>query len=139
MTPTPTPTPTPTSTSHSSRPTFPPHSAPRTWLITACTSPIGIAIARQALSHGDNVIAGLNPRHIADFTQGEGGEEEEEEGDTRRGDGFRDFWRECEEEGWKERCKGLELDGRCEGPVGVDCLVVWFGSVENRADVGKTV
>ncbi|CAF9905729.1 hypothetical protein IMSHALPRED_003950 [Imshaugia aleurites] len=96
---------------HPPNPTFPPHAGPRTWLITACTSPIGIAIARQALSHGDNVIAGLNPRHLAD-AHGEGGEEAE---DTRRGDEFREFWRECEKEGWKERCKGVELDGSVMG------------------------
>lgn len=66
------------------------------------------------------MIAGLNPRHIADSTHGEG---EEEERETRRGDGFRDLWRECEKEGWKERCKGVELDGRCEGPVLLNCLV----------------
>ncbi|CAD6575250.1 MAG: hypothetical protein ASARMPREDX12_007161 [Alectoria sarmentosa] len=72
---------------HPPPPTFPPHSAPRTWLITACTSPIGIAIARQALSHNDNVIAGLNPRHLA--VTSDDGEEREEEG---RGDEFRQFW-----------------------------------------------
>ncbi|KAF6241325.1 hypothetical protein HO173_000035 [Letharia columbiana] len=102
-----TPAPTP-ATTHPPTPTFPPHPAPRNWLITACTSPIGIAIARQVLSHGDNVIAGLNPRHLAEG-HGDGGEEE---GDAQRGEEFREFWRECEEEGWKERCKGVELDGR---------------------------
>ncbi|CAD6578780.1 MAG: hypothetical protein ASARMPRED_008847 [Alectoria sarmentosa] len=74
---------------HPPLPTFPPHSAPRTWLITACTSPIGIAIARQVLSHNDNVIAGLNPRHLA--VTSDDGEGREEEG---RGDEFRQFWQE---------------------------------------------
>lgn len=124
MTPTTTTT---TTTTHPPHPTFPPHPHPRTWLITACTSPVGIAIARQALSHGDNVIAGLNPRHLAEGHGGGGGggggkEAGEGEGDTRRGDGFRDFWRECEREGWRERCRGVELDGRCEGPF-LCCLV----------------
>lgn len=109
-------TPAPTIPTHTPTPAFPPHTTPRTWLITASTSPIGIAIARQALSHGDNVIAGLSPRHLADARS----EGEEEVGDTQRGDEFREFWRECEKEGWKERCKGVELDGRCEGPC---CLV----------------
>ncbi len=111
-------TPAPTTPTHPPNPTFPPHPSPRTWLITACTSPIGIAVARQALAHGDNVIAGLNPRHLAEG-QGERGEEE---GDSRRGDEFREFWRECEKEGWKERCRGVELDGRCEGPLLLVCM-----------------
>lgn len=75
------------------------------------------------LSHGDNVIAGLNPRHLAEG-HGDGGEEE---GDAQRGEEFREFWRECEEEGWKERCKGVELDGRCEGPLLLDCLAGCLG------------
>ncbi len=34
-----------------------------------------------------------------------------------RGDDFRDFYmEECEREGWKDRIKGVGLDGRCEGP-----------------------
>ena len=40
---------------------FPLHSTPRTWLITSGTSPIGIAVARAALTHGDNVVLGVPP------------------------------------------------------------------------------
>ncbi|KAF2454501.1 hypothetical protein BDY21DRAFT_353107 [Lineolata rhizophorae] len=42
-------------------PPFPPHNAPRVWFITSGTSPLGIAVARQVLAHGDCVVAGVLP------------------------------------------------------------------------------
>ena len=38
---------------------FPPHKQPRTWFITAATSPIGLAVTKQLIEHGDSVVAGL--------------------------------------------------------------------------------
>ncbi len=84
------------------------------------------------------MVAGLNPRHVAD-THGEG---RDEEGDTGRGDGWRELWLECEREGWRERCKGVELDGRCEGPLfccADDCLIGYVGGLGEGANVGYTV
>lgn len=54
----------------------------------------------------------------------DGGSGEDEEGDTRRGDEFREFWQECGKEGWKGRCKRVELDGRCEDPL--PPLLLWL-------------
>ena len=49
---------TPTSPLHRTT-TFPPHTQPRTWLITSLASAIGASIAHRALQHGDNVVGGL--------------------------------------------------------------------------------
>lgn len=58
------------------------------------------------LAHGDSVIAGIKNGDRADT---HGGDREEE---------FRDFYmEECVREGWKDRIKGVGLDGRCEGPL----------------------
>ncbi|PGH31721.1 hypothetical protein GX50_05500 [[Emmonsia] crescens] len=38
---------------------FPAHDGPRVWIISAGSSPIGIALARQLLAHGDIVVAGV--------------------------------------------------------------------------------
>ncbi|KAI9728774.1 MAG: hypothetical protein M1828_002880 [Chrysothrix sp. TS-e1954] len=40
---------------------FPSHKHPRVWFITAATSPIGLAVTRQLIDHGDSVIAGVQP------------------------------------------------------------------------------
>ena len=42
-------------------PQFPNHEAPRTWLLTAADSPIGIILIRQLLEHGDNIVAAVSP------------------------------------------------------------------------------
>ena len=70
------------------------------------------------------MIAGLNTRHVVDGHTYGG---DEEDGDTRRGDVFRRLWLEFEREGRRERCKGVELDGRCEGPF-VCCLIDKFAA-----------
>ncbi|KAG8531872.1 uncharacterized protein KY384_003508 [Bacidia gigantensis] len=44
-------------------PTFPPHTLPRTWLITSALTPIGQSVARHALRHGDNVV-GCVPNYL---------------------------------------------------------------------------
>ena len=41
-------------------PLFPPSNAPRTWLITAAASPIGLRLSRSLLDHGDNIVLGLS-------------------------------------------------------------------------------
>ena len=74
---------------------------PRVWLITAATSPMGIALARRVLANGDSVIAGVKA-----------GEERDNNGE--RGEETRRFWKEVVEEGWRDRCRGVSLDGRCE-------------------------
>ncbi len=40
---------------------IPPHSRPRVWFVTACNSPIGLALARLLIENGDHVVAGLLP------------------------------------------------------------------------------
>ena len=86
------------------KPHFPPSTTPRTWLITAATSPIGIPIARAVLAHGDSVVAGIRYGEID--TNGE-----------ERGEEFREFMaEECVREGWGDGIRAVGLDGRCEGP-----------------------
>lgn len=82
---------------------------PRVWLITAATSPIGIALARRVLACGDSVIAGLKTGDLCD-----------DSGD--RGEEAGMFWDEVVKEGWSNRCRGVSLDGRCEAAC-LDFLV----------------
>ena len=93
----------------SPHPNFPIHPVPRTWLITAATSPIGLSVACAALALGDSVIAG--------FKNGE------MDVDDERGEDFREFYtQKCVREGWRERIRGVELDGRCEGPGNTEAM-----------------
>ncbi|KAJ5734672.1 hypothetical protein N7533_013075 [Penicillium manginii] len=100
---------------------FPSHHGPRVWLITAGDSPIGISVARQALSHGDYVLLGL-AHTILDR-------------DERRRHGFDAFLAEVEEhrdEGWKQRMKTVPLDirmmGECQAIVAE--TVAAFGRID---------
>ena len=86
---------------HLPSPHFPSHTLPRVWLITAATSPVGNALTRCVLAHGDSVIAGVKTRESADNN----GEREDEP---------RALWDEVVKRGWRERCKVVSLDGRCE-------------------------
>ena len=99
-----------------SKPHFPPSPNPRTWLITAATSPIGISIARAALAHGDSVVAGIGYGELEIDANDSGGAE--------RGEEFREFMtEEVVREGWGERIREVGLDGRCEGPPIIEeCL-----------------
>ena len=110
-----------------SKPHFPPSPHPRTWLITSATSPIGISIARAALSHGDSVVAGIGYGELEpDANDGQGGGRE-------RGEEFREFvTEEVVREGWAERIREVGLDGRCEGP---DSIIEEWLRGELRADV----
>lgn len=102
---------TPSKSSANKPPSFPPSSSPRTWLITSTTTPIGIAIARQALQHGDNVVASV---HDSDLLSGNTGKQDKHGRDVTE---FLEFWREVNDnEGWRERCRGAGVDARCEGP-----------------------
>lgn len=92
-------------------PQFPIHSQPRSWLLTAGASPIGIALARAVLDHGDFVALGVLPSDIAtDYGWGTADERAEQ------------FGRFLKEEvgtqpAWKARCKLVHLDTRCEALV----------------------
>ena len=86
---------------------FPVHNSPRTWLITSAASPVGMALARAVLSHGDSTLLGVEPPDI-EKTYG-----------TQR-PRAEDFTRFLKEEiglkGWKTRCVVVGLDARWEGP-----------------------
>ncbi|KAI9880378.1 MAG: hypothetical protein M1830_003695 [Pleopsidium flavum] len=104
-------------------PRFPSHSGPRVWLITSGNSPLGIALARQVLAHGDYVVAGLIP---AEF-----------EKDEERFAEFRGFLQDAGQNdsvggGGKERLRVVGLDvrlmGQCQAAV-ADAVQV-FGRVD---------
>jgi NAD(P)-dependent dehydrogenase (short-subunit alcohol dehydrogenase family) len=80
---------------------FPTHSQPRVWLITGISSPIGIALARQVLAHGDSLVAGIEKIEMWHK-------------DDDRGEECRRLWDDVEREGWKHRCRIVAFDGRCE-------------------------
>lgn len=114
-----------------SKPTshFPAHSSPRTWLLTSAACPIGIALARAVLTHGDNVILGVKAEDLGQYswkgigkaavngslkgTSGIGSRRAEHL--SERVEEFEKLLGEVmEEEGWEERLKVAGLDGRCE-------------------------
>lgn len=86
-------------------PTFPRHAQPRVWLITSAPSPTGTAIARAVLAHGDSAVLGVKEASSAG---------EEIDGEEEKDGCFAEFWEEVGREGWKERCRIVQLDGRCE-------------------------
>lgn len=67
--------------------------------MTSGDSPVGIALARQALDHGDYVVSGIDPIEF--------------ETDGARSDAFKSFLAEVgRSNGWKERLKIVALDIR---------------------------
>ncbi|KAL8897670.1 MAG: hypothetical protein Q9207_007100 [Kuettlingeria erythrocarpa] len=86
------------------RPRFPTHPEPRVWFLSAGASPIGIALSRQLLAHGDSVVFGTKSKEISDPN-------------NLRGIDFTTFWEEevLVQEGWKDRAKVISLDGRNMG------------------------
>ena len=82
-------------------PQFPAHSQPRVWLITSASSPIGIAVSRELLQHGDCLIAGVKSTGRSEVH----GEQSPE---------FASFWEEAVAKGWNNRCSVVGLDERCE-------------------------
>ena len=78
---------------------FPTRNEPRVWFITSGDSSLGIALAKQALDHGDYVVSGINQ---AEF-----------EADEGRSQNFKYFLAEVgHSSGWKERLKIVALDIR---------------------------
>ena len=55
-----------TSSSTSSIPHFPTHTKPRVWFITSASAPIGLAIAKELLKHGDLIIVGDCPNSVGE-------------------------------------------------------------------------
>ena len=82
-------------------PQFPVHNQPRVWLITSASSPIGTAVSRELLKHGDFLIAGVKPTELL----GDNGEP---------GSDITHFREEVVTEGWNDRCRVVGLDERCE-------------------------
>ena len=82
-------------------PHFPAHSQPRVWLVTSASSPIGIAVSRELLKHGDFIVAGVKSTELSD------------ENDEKAID-FPNFQEEVVAEGWDHRYRVVGLDERCE-------------------------
>ncbi|KAF2755573.1 short chain dehydrogenase/reductase family protein-like protein [Pseudovirgaria hyperparasitica] len=83
-------------------PHFPPHNAPRVWLLVHGTSPINIALARKVIEYGDYVVAGVLPV--------------EYERDEERMSEFKEFLEEAKRtERWRERLRVVGLDARVMG------------------------
>ena len=82
-------------------PHFPSHGQPRVWLITSASSPIGIAVARELLKHGDFLVAGVELAELSEEYDG-------------RGADFANFQEETVAEGWDHRYRAVGLDERCE-------------------------
>lgn len=109
-------------------PRFPPHNAPRVWVLTNGTSPIKIALARQALEHGDYVLAGVPPSYYERER-----EVELAQGDGEQQTGFQAFLEEVRgRERWRERLRVVGLDGRVMGQcqAAVAEAVEAFGRVD---------
>lgn len=81
---------------------FPAHEGSRVWILSSGDSPIGIALARQALLHGDCVVAGVR-------------ETNSEREDPRSAD-FEAFYADVltrADLGYGERLRARTLDIRC--------------------------
>lgn len=96
---------------------FPGHAQPRTWLLTSGASPLGIALARALLTHGDCVVLCATPVELDGLAKGRAGRASFDVG--VRVEEFARFVREEVDgaEGWRERCRVVGLDGRCEPPL----------------------
>ncbi|MCJ1406563.1 hypothetical protein MMC19_000629 [Ptychographa xylographoides] len=47
--------------------TFPAHAHPRAWLLTSAASPLGVALARAILAHGDSAVLCVEPCVLVDL------------------------------------------------------------------------
>ncbi|KAL8696557.1 MAG: hypothetical protein Q9201_007600 [Fulgogasparrea decipioides] len=89
---------------------FPAHSGSRVWFLTSGASPIGIALSRQLLAHGDSVVFGVKPSDMP-------GKNSNRAGDLTA------FWNDqvLVNEGWKSRARVVGLDassmGQCQAAV----------------------
>ena len=121
-------------------PNFPAHHQPRTWLITSAACPIGIALTRAVLAHGDSVVLGVEASDLSNglaLSLGKNGSGKSTgnkralfgainglEPPSERAEEFGQFMKEeVESCGWRDRCRIVGLDGRCESP----CLWVEAG------------
>ncbi|KAL8691177.1 MAG: hypothetical protein Q9224_004233 [Gallowayella concinna] len=82
---------------------FPTNSEPKVWLLSSGASPIGIALSRQLLAHGDFVVFGTQSNDTSDNA-------------SPRSADFAAFWigEVLVREGWKDRARAVGLDRRCE-------------------------
>ncbi|CAL8584046.1 hypothetical protein XPA_009654 [Xanthoria parietina] len=89
---------------------FPAHSDPRVWLLSSGASPIGIALSRQLLAHGDFVVLGVTLSESMGSL-------------ARRSADFAAFWtgEVLVKEEWKTRARVVGLDarnmGQCQAAV----------------------
>ncbi|MCJ1249878.1 hypothetical protein MMC30_007104 [Trapelia coarctata] len=108
-------------------PQFPTHSHPRTWLLTSAASPIGVALARAVLAHGDNVILGAAAEDLqhcswkgtgkgivnGKFRGANGLGARGAEPPTKRAEEFENFLTDVmQQEGCEERVRVVGMDGR---------------------------
>lgn len=102
---------------------FPPSNAPRTWLITVATSPIGLRLARALLDHGDNVVLGVSTAELQKLKHARLNGKSAALDLGARLQAFATFINtEAVEKGWRDRTRVVALDGRC----GSVCLTPCF-------------
>ena len=102
---------------------FPAGNTPRTWLITAGASPIGLKLTRALLTHGDNVVLGAKPEDLIY------GKHATRSAADRRAEDFGRFISEEVERmgaGVRERVRVVGLDGRCEASFYIFCHLFIF-------------
>lgn len=86
-----------TPTPKTNTPGFPNNTKPRVWFITSAASPIGLAIAQEALKHGDYVVAGNDTNLSAP-------------GNELRQEAQALFLSHADDQGWDERLELVEID-----------------------------
>ncbi|KAL8677351.1 MAG: hypothetical protein Q9186_006205 [Xanthomendoza sp. 1 TL-2023] len=105
---------------------FPPNSEPKVWLLSSGASPIGIALSRQLLAHGDFVVFGTQSNDTSDNA-------------SPRSADFAAFWigEVLVREGWKDRARArISIDderkhrnkGQCQAAVAE--VVTHFGKLD---------
>lgn len=118
-------------------PEFPPHNAPRVWLLTSGLTPIAIALSRYLLEHGDYIVLGVHPQEfdhperggelktLLDDVRAEGGDDDDsatsvtDTPSTARS--FAGSAKQRRQKRWRERVRIVELDcrlvGQCQAAV----------------------
>jgi NAD(P)-dependent dehydrogenase (short-subunit alcohol dehydrogenase family) len=109
---------------------FPPSNAPRTWLITAAPSPIGLRLARALLDHGDNVVLGVSTAELQKLKNARLNVKSAAVDLGARLQPFASFINiEAVEKGWRDRTRVVALDGRCGSVCLPPCSVLLAISV----------
>ncbi|KAL9014068.1 MAG: hypothetical protein Q9173_001277 [Seirophora scorigena] len=105
-------------------PQFPAHQESRVWLLSSGASPIGVALARQLLTHGDHVVFGTKAKEVSDPN-------------SQRAADFSSFWTEevLVKEAWKDRAKVIGLDGR---PVELMSLLAGLAIIGTVEELGAS-